>query len=93
MPRSRRRLAALALAFAFASGGCYGSFAVTRSLYAHNQRVDGKAAREGVFLALIIVPVYECALLADLLVFNTIELLSGDNPMHEPVLEGYDSSP
>jgi hypothetical protein len=93
MPRTRRLLAALALASACASGGCYGSFAVTKSLYAHNQRVDGKGAREGVFLALIIVPVYECALLADLLVFNTIELLSGDNPMHRSELEDYDSSP
>jgi hypothetical protein len=81
MPRTQKLLAALALVIASASGGCYGSFAVTREVYSRNRRVDGKAAREGVFIALILVPVYECALIADLLVFNTVELFTGDNPL------------
>lgn len=81
MRRTRRRLAALALVIASASSGCYGSFAITQEVYKRNRRVDGRAAREGVFIALILVPVYEVALLADMLVFNTIELISGDNPL------------
>ncbi len=81
MRRSQRLLAAIALVIASVSGGCYGSFAITHEVYKRNRRVDGRAAREGVFLALIIIPVYEAALLADMLVFNTIELISGDNPL------------
>jgi len=80
--RGRRRFgAALALSLFAASSGCYGSFAVTREVYKRNKHVEGRAAKDGVFLALIIVPVYEAALLADMLVFNTIELFSGDNPL------------
>ncbi|HZU95764.1 MAG TPA: DUF3332 family protein [Planctomycetota bacterium] len=81
--RTRRRLAALALALLVASSGCFGSFAVTRSVYRANDHVEGQAAREGVFLALVIVPVYEAALLVDLLVFNTIELFGGHNPLDD----------
>ena len=83
----RSGLAALALALFVASSGCFGSFAVTRSVYRANNHVEGQAAREGVFLALVIVPVYEAALLVDLLVFNTIELFGGHNPLDD------DSSP
>jgi hypothetical protein len=83
----RRGLAALVLTFLVLSGGCYGSFAVTREVYRHNDHVDGQAAREGVFLALIIIPVYEAAVLADLLVFNTVELLSGHNPLDDRITD------
>jgi hypothetical protein len=79
--KPRRTYAALALALLGASSGCYGSFAVTRDVYHRNQHIEGRAARDGVFVALLIAPVYEIALLADLIVFNTWELITGDNPI------------
>ena len=94
MRRRRTRLgAALALAIAVASSGCYGSFAVTRELWHKNRRVEGRAGREIVFLALILVPVYECALLVDVLVFNTIELFTGDNPLGDHTEDDYSGEP
>ncbi len=82
MPRNRT-LAAFALALLCAGHGCYGSFTATRTVYKRNARVEGRPAREGVFLALTIIPVYEVCLLADLLIFNTIELFGGENPIAE----------
>jgi hypothetical protein len=46
-----------------------------------NQGVGDKFVNELVFIALHIVPVYEIAYLADLVVLNTIEFWSGSNPM------------
>ena len=47
-----------------------------------NQRVtDSKFANEGIFLGLIIIPVYEILLLGDLIIFNSIEFWSGSNPI------------
>ncbi len=84
MRRSRLALA-LAAALAVSScGGCFGKFALTRDLYEKNKSVTGKTARAGIFFVLIIVPIYECALLGDLLIFNPIEFFSGDNVLDEP---------
>jgi hypothetical protein len=76
----RRTLAALALA---CLGGCYGQFAVTREVLKRNANVESAPAREGIFLALLIVPVYEVSVLADLLVFNAVELATGENPARD----------
>lgn len=60
---------------------CMGKFALTRNLYAWNDQVSNKFVNEIVFVAFWILPVYEVCGLADLLVLNTIEFWSGDNPM------------
>ncbi|MDE6633081.1 MAG: DUF3332 domain-containing protein [Muribaculaceae bacterium] len=60
---------------------CMGKFALTRNLYAWNDQVSNKFVNEIVFVALWILPVYEVCGIADLLVLNTIEFWSGDNPM------------
>ncbi|PTN08289.1 uncharacterized protein DUF3332 [Mangrovibacterium marinum] len=61
--------------------GCYGSFTLTRSLWDWNGTVGDKFVNELVFLAFVIVPVYEVATVVDGLVLNTIEFWSGSNPM------------
>ena len=61
--------------------GCYGSFKLTKSLHEWNGTVGDKFVNELVFLAFVIVPVYEVATLADALVLNTIEFWGGQNPM------------
>ncbi len=60
---------------------CMGKFALTRNLYSWNDQVSNKFVNEIVFVAFWILPVYEVCGLADLLVLNTIEFWSGDNPM------------
>lgn len=39
---------------------------------------------EVIFLALHVIPVYPIALAADVIVFNTIQYWSGDNPINDP---------
>ncbi|MCF8367841.1 MAG: DUF3332 domain-containing protein [Bacteroidales bacterium] len=74
----------LAVVFVFAmlfQTGCIGSFKLTNSLYDWNTSLDGKAAQELVFLAMIIIPVYSVTLLIDGVILNTVEFWTGSNPM------------
>lgn len=60
---------------------CIGSFALTKRLMAWNQTIGNKVVNELVFIAFWVLPVYEVSALADVLVINSIEFWSGDNPM------------
>jgi len=76
------RRAALASTLALLASGCFGEFGATRALYNWNVGVsDNKWLRWLVFLALAILPVYSLFVLADVVVLNTIEFFSGDNPV------------
>lgn len=72
---------ALAALLCTSMTSCMGKFALTRNLYAWNEQVSNKFVNEIVFVAFWILPVYEVCGLADLLVLNSIEFWSGDNPM------------
>ena len=73
--------AALAALLLSSLTSCMGKFALTRNLYAWNDQVSNKFVNEIIFVAFWILPVYEVCGIADLLVLNTIEFWSGDNPM------------
>ncbi len=60
---------------------CMGQFALCKSVYSWNEQVSNKFVNELVFIAFWILPVYEVCGLADVLVLNSIEFWSGDNPM------------
>lgn len=60
---------------------CIGSFAMTNKVLSWNKQVGNKFVNELVFFAFWILPVYEVTSIADLLVINTIEFWSGNNPM------------
>lgn len=60
---------------------CIGSFSLTNRLMSWNKTIGNKFVNELVFLAFWILPVYEVSGLADILVINSIEFWSGDNPM------------
>lgn len=60
---------------------CIGSFKLWNGMKDWNQGLSNKFVNELVFIALHIVPVYEIAYLADLIVLNTIEFWSGSNPV------------
>jgi hypothetical protein len=86
----------MVMVVSFISTGCLGRFAAFNKLSDWNQKVtDDKFLNEIIFLAFNIVPVYGVALLADAIVFNSIEFWGGKNPMmsegnHQKVVESGD---
>jgi hypothetical protein len=62
---------------------CIGSFNLFHKLLSWNKTVGDKFINELVFIAFCIVPIYQIAWLADILVLNSIEFWSGDNPVAE----------
>lgn len=69
---------------------CIGSFSAFNGLREWNESAtDNKFANEVIFIALWVIPVYQIASLADLVVFNSIEFWDGTNPiaMNEGDLE------
>lgn len=78
--RTRTSFAAV-LALGLAVTGCYGPFRLTKRLHSWNGQVGEKWVNEAAFVALVIVPVYGFAALADAIVFNSIEFWTGSNPM------------
>lgn len=72
---------------------CIGSFALTKKVMAWNEQVGDKFVNELVFVAFWILPVYELCGLADILVINSIEFWTGDNPVtaETKVIDGKDA--
>lgn len=72
---------ALTIACSLGLSSCIGSFALTQKVMNWNNQVGNKFVNELVFFAFWILPVYEVTGLADLLVINSIEFWSGNNPL------------
>lgn len=60
---------------------CIGSFSLTNKVLNWNRHVNNKFVNELVFFAFWILPVYEVTAVADLLVINSIEFWSGNQPL------------
>lgn len=75
----------LLLASTLSLNSCIGSFSLTNSVLKWNKQVGPKFINELVFFAFWILPIYEVTSLADLLVLNSIEFWSGNNPMEASV--------
>ncbi|MCM1290955.1 MAG: DUF3332 domain-containing protein [Prevotella sp.] len=73
------------LAGSMTLSSCIGSFALTNKVLTWNNQVGNKFVNELVFFAFWVLPVYEVTGLADLLVINSIEFWSGNNPMSASV--------
>lgn len=82
----------LALAASMISTSCIGSFSLTKKLLSWNNTISNKFVNELVFFAFWFIPVYEVSALADVLVFNSIEFWSGNNPVAcgKKVIDGQD---
>ena len=62
--------------------GCFGSFRLVNTVYDFNRDVsDDLVVQEVVFLAFVIVQVYTVAAVVDVLLLNTVEAITGDNPL------------
>lgn len=82
MRKIKISVAALLLAGgALLFSSCIGSFSLTNSVISWNKDIGHKFVNELVFVAFWILPVYEVTAIADLLVLNSIEFWTGDNPM------------
>lgn len=81
----KKRFFSVALIVTLASSmmftSCIGSFSLTKKVLSWNKQVSSKFVNELVFAAFWIIPVYELSGLADLLVLNSIEFWSGENPV------------
>ncbi len=80
MKKSVKLFAVLASA-AILCSSCFGSFGLTRKVYNWNSTVGDKWVNELVFLGLNIVPVYWLASFVDVVVLNSIEFWTGENPV------------
>jgi len=61
---------------------CIGSFSAFNGLREWNENItDSKFGNELIFLALWVIPVYQIASFADLIIFNAIEFWDGTNPI------------
>ncbi|WP_029906907.1 DUF3332 domain-containing protein [Prevotella sp. 10(H)] len=80
-------VATITLAGALLFSSCIGSFNLSKKVLAWNQTIDNKFVNEVIFFALWIVPVYEVCILADILVINSIEFWSGENPVEAGIVK------
>lgn len=72
----------LAAAVLSTSTGCFGEFALVRTIYEWNDDVaDNKFLKTLLFYGLNIIPVYGIAAFADFIIFNLIEFWGGSNPI------------
>ena len=76
----------LAMAGAIVMSSCIGSFALWNNVKDWNtSATNSKFVNEVIFLALNIVPVYGICYLGDVLIFNSVEFWTGDNPIAKNV--------
>ncbi len=74
-----RKKIAFVAALAVLLSACTGSFTLTGKVYQFNRDIDDQWMEEVVFLGLCIIPVYEIALIADAVIFNSVEFWTGEN--------------
>ena len=67
------KLSALLLAATIMFSSCIGSFQLTNKVKSWNETVSSKFVNELIFIAFHIIPVYECTILVDAIVCNSIE--------------------
>ncbi len=81
MGRVKKLIVMLLLGATLFQASCIGPFRLTSKLHEWNSNIGDKFINELVFLAFVIIPVYEIAILADGIVFNSIEFWGGGNPV------------
>lgn len=83
MRKTKMMIVCSALSGSLLLSSCIGSFGLWSNLKDWNQGLGNKFVNEIVFFAFHVIPVYEVAYLADVLVLNSIEFWSGSNPVAE----------
>lgn len=79
---NRRRLLQSALPLAaLGASGCIGSFTLTKKVLNWNRNFGSPIVSEVVFLIFIFFPIYETTIFIDAVLLNTIEFVTGSNPL------------
>ena len=78
------KLSAWLLAATIFFSSCIGSFQLTNKVLDWNNSISNKFVNELVFIAFHIIPVYECTMMVDAIVMNTIEFWGGGKMVAEP---------
>ncbi len=80
---SLRRVVAVSLfaAVLLPQTGCIGSFRLTDKVFQWNRGVGSLVVQEILFLAFVILPVYEITVFIDAFILNVIEAFTGSNPL------------
>ncbi len=79
------KVAAILLSMCIVMSSCIGSFSLTNKLKDWNMGIGNKFVNELVFVCMHIVPVYEVAIFADILVLNSIEFWTGNSALSKNV--------
>ncbi len=83
--RRWRRAVVVGVLAAFAplaAGGCFGGFNLTRKVYHFNKKVDrDQWIQWFVFVIISVFPIYGFAMIVDLVIANSLEFWTGDNPI------------
>jgi hypothetical protein len=78
----KKLLAVGALALGLMNTSCIGSNQAFNGIHDWNEGVsENKWAQEAVHLGFWILPVYNFALLGDIVIFNSVEFWTGENPL------------
>lgn len=72
---------ALTLAGSVTFTSCIGSFSLSNKVLSWNNSVSSKWVNELIFFAMWFIPVYEICMFADVILFNSIEFWTGNNPI------------
>jgi uncharacterized protein DUF3332 len=81
----QKKLVAALLLLGLTSSSCLGPDNLYNGIKSWNANLSEKDwVNEGVFIGLMIIPVYPIAMLCDVVVFNTVEYWSGDNLVNPP---------
>lgn len=75
------RFSTLLLSATILLSSCIGSFGLTNRLKSWNESLGNNWANEIVFVCFHIIPVYGVSIFADILVINSIEFWTGNNPL------------
>ncbi len=67
--------------FSLTQTGCIGSFTLTKKVLDFNRDMGDKFIEEAVFIAFLIIPVYEVSTIVDAFILNLLEFWTGDNPL------------
>jgi Domain of unknown function (DUF3332) len=76
-----KKLVASIVVIAFFATGCTGPFELTHKVYNWQTSQSDKWSDELCFLLVTLIPIYSIAMLADAIVFNSIEFWTGKNPV------------
>ena len=83
MNRRFKLVTVLTLSLAMFSFGCIGQFGLSGKVRQFNlEQTEERWGREILFVILYVIPVYPFAGMADIIVFNSIEFWTGENPIN-----------